>query len=182
MERIFFTSDLHLGHANVIRFQNRPFADVEEMNKTLICNYNSVVQKEDTVYILGDLAYRISADEANTLISRLNGRKYLILGNHDRQYDESLFEEITHYKEIHELGQQFILMHYPIMDWNRMRYGSIHLHGHIHSVGDEYNFENLINGIRRYDVGVDANNYYPVPIQKIIDFFDNEIGTEINNV
>ena len=121
MERIFFTSDLHLGHANVIRFQNRPFADVEEMNRTLICNYNSLVQKEDTVYILGDLAYRISADEANTLISRLNGRKYLILGNHDRQYDESLFEEITHYKEIHELGQQFVLMHYPIMDWRRMR-------------------------------------------------------------
>lgn len=118
------------------------------------------------------MAYRISLDEANKIISRLNGRKYLITGNHDKKYDESLFEEITVYKEIKWDGNNFILMHYPFMEWNKMYHGSYNLHGHIHSNGSEYNSRNAQEDIRRYDVGVDANNFFPVAITTIIDFFN----------
>ena len=72
---IYFTSDMHLGHKAVIRMQNRPFENVEEMNRILIDNYNSVVHKDDTVYILGDICYRISADSANDLIASLKEKK-----------------------------------------------------------------------------------------------------------
>ncbi len=169
---IYFTSDLHLGHENVIKFENRPFSNVTEMNCAIIANYNALVRPEDTVYILGDLAYRIELNEANKLISKLNGRKYLITGNHDKNYDESLFEEITVYKEIKYDGNNFILMHYPFMEWNKMYHGSYHLHGHIHSTGSDYNLDNKNKGIRRYDVGVDANNFYPIAITTIINFFN----------
>lgn len=171
---IYFTSDLHLGHENVIKFENRPFSDVNEMNRVLIVNYNSIVRPDDTVYILGDLAYRIPPDEANKMIAKLNGRKYLITGNHDKKYDESLFEEITAYKEIKYDGNNFVLMHYPIMEWNKMRYGSYHLHGHIHSEGMDYNLDNRNKNIRRYDVGTDANNYYPVSAASVVDFFNTK--------
>ena len=169
---IYFTSDLHLGHENVIKFQNRPFINIEEMNRVLICNYNSVVQPDDTVYILGDLAFKIPVDDANSLIAKLNGKKYLIRGNHDKRYDGSLFEEITDYKEIGEYSNHFILMHYPMLEWKRQHRGSIHLHGHMHNVGVDYNLECKSNGIRRYDVGIDANTFYPISITTIIDFMD----------
>jgi len=98
----YFTSDLHLGHANVIRFQNRPFVTVEEMNDRIIQNYNSIVHKNDLVYILGDLTYKISVEESNRLIQQLKGRKVLIRGNHDLKYDSHLFEDILDYKEFNQ--------------------------------------------------------------------------------
>lgn len=75
---IYFTSDLHLGHLTIIRMQNRPFTDVEDMNRVLISNYNSVVHKNDTVYILGDICHRLTVEQANSLISQLNGKIILI--------------------------------------------------------------------------------------------------------
>lgn len=169
---IYFTSDLHLGHENILRFANRPFDSVKEMNRTLIANYNALVREEDTVYILGDLTYRIPLTEAETLIAKLNGRKHLIKGNHDKNYDKSLFEEVVDYKQIHEYCRHFTLMHYPMLEWAKMRCGSIMLHGHIHNIGIDYNMECKKNNILRYDVGVDANNFYPVAITTILDFID----------
>lgn len=81
---IYFTSDLHLGHESILRFSKRPFRNTKEMNRTLIANYNALVRNEDTVYILGDLTYKIPVAEANRQISELNGKKYLIRGNHDK--------------------------------------------------------------------------------------------------
>lgn len=168
---IYFTSDLHLGHANAIRFTNRPFTDVRDMNRTLIVNYNAVVRPSDTVYLLGDLSYCISVREANALIAMLHGEKHLILGNHDAAYDPALFASVQQYAEISYARQRFVLMHYPILDWNHMRHGSIHVHGHIHSVGEEYNLPNQIASVRRYDAGVDANAFYPVSADAILRFF-----------
>lgn len=128
---IYFTSDLHLGHESVIRMQNRLFANADEMNHVLIENYNSVVHKGDTVYLLGDICFRIGVEKANELIAPL--------------------------------------MHYPMLAWPRSHYGSIMLHGHIHSDGS-YNMSNKEAGIKRYDVGVDANNYMPVSIRQIENF------------
>ncbi len=86
---IYFSSDLHLGHRSVIGFQNRPFENVEEMDNGIIHNFNSVVHRDDILYILGDLSYRIPESQANELIKRINGRKILIRGNHDGHYDKS---------------------------------------------------------------------------------------------
>ena len=94
IEMIYFTSNMHLGHEAVIHMCNRPFKNVEEMNRALIRNINSMVHKNDTVYLLGDATHRISLDEANDLISKLNGHKIRIRGNHDKKYDKSLFEGI----------------------------------------------------------------------------------------
>ena len=81
---IFFTADLHFGHKNIIRYCDRPFKDVAQMNSTLIKNYNEVVRPDDTCYILGDLAMGINSLELTKYIRRMNGRKILILGNHDK--------------------------------------------------------------------------------------------------
>ena len=114
---IYFSSDLHLGHRSVIGFQNRPFENVEEMDNGIIHNFNSVVHRDDILYILGDLSYRIPESQANELIKRINGRKILIRGNHDGHYDKSLFEEIYDYKEFKHEKIKYVLMHYPLMEW-----------------------------------------------------------------
>ncbi|MDY3974338.1 metallophosphoesterase [uncultured Veillonella sp.] len=169
---VYFTSDLHLGHRKVIRLQNRPFASLEEMNETLIKKYNSVVHKNDIVYILGDLTFRLGTNEANELIARLKGKKILVRGNHDRDdYDVSLFEEITDFKMFKYEHVTYSLIHYPMLEWKHSRHNrGINLHGHIHSDG-RYNEENIANGILRYDVGVEAHDYMPVSLEVIHEKF-----------
>ncbi len=168
---IYFTSDLHLGHNSILKFSNdRNFSSVDEMNKALIDNINCFVKKNDTLYLLGDIAYRIPKNEAEELISRINGKKIFIRGNHDDKYDPSLFEGIYDYLEYKQDHIRFCMMHYPLRSWHGMRHGSIQLHGHIHA-SKQYNLDNREKGIYQYDVGVDANDYYPVNINQIIDFF-----------
>lgn len=170
---IYFTSDLHLNHEAAIRMCNRPFETLEEMNLTLINNINAMVKKHDTLYILGDATYKGGLEDANKLISQINGKKILIRGNHDRKYDPTLFDDIRDFLEVHLgcSGQNYSisLMHYPMVEWPKSRHGSIHLHGHQHN-GPEYNQRMKEQGIRRYDVGVDANNYCPVSLQQILNF------------
>ena len=87
---IYFTADMHFGHKAIIRMQNRPFESVEEMDRVLLQNYNSIVRKEDTVYILGDICHHMSIEDADALIKKLNGKKYLIKGNHDRKEEQRM--------------------------------------------------------------------------------------------
>ena len=168
---IYFTSDLHLGHRGIITMQNRPFTTVEEMNRTLLANYNAFVSKNDTVYILGDICHHMPAEAANEIIRKMNGKKYLVSGNHDKGYDPGLFAEIRDFMTVSLNGVYFALMHYPMLSWPKKNSGSIQLHGHIHARA-EYNIQNRDDGIRRYDVGVDANDYYPVSLNTILDFFE----------
>ena len=103
---IYFTSDLHFDHANIIKLCNRPFNSVQEMNESIIYNWNNKVNFSDMVYILGDITMNKDPEVARKYIERLNGSKVLIQGNHDyfvknyraRRYD--FFEEVTFYKEI----------------------------------------------------------------------------------
>lgn len=151
--------------------QNRPFENIQEMNQILIQNYNAVVHKNDTVYILGDISHHLPMDRANELISRLNGKKILIKGNHDKKDDLELFEEICDFKTVSLNGLYFALMHYPMLSWPKSHHGSYMLHGHIHA-DESYNLQNREEGILRYDVGVDANQYCPVSVNHILQFFD----------
>lgn len=170
---IYFTADQHLGHRGIISMQNRPFDSVEEMNKTILTNYNAVVHKDDTVYILGDICHHMTTYAANEMIQKMNGKKYLISGNHDKNYDPSLFEDVRDFMTVSLNGQYFALMHYPMLSWPKKNSGSIQLHGHIHARMD-YNEQNREEGILRYDVGVDANNFYPISVKQIIDFFSTK--------
>lgn len=167
---IYFTSDLHLGHNSAIKMCERPFANIEEMNRTLINNINARVQKFDTLYVLGDIAYRTPVEEVNRMIAQMNGKKILIKGNHDKNYDPSLFEGIYDFLEIKVDGQSISLMHYPMVEWPKSFHGSLHLHGHQHNK-PEHNLKQKAQGILRYDVGVDANYYYPVALSEILKFF-----------
>ena len=171
---IYFTADLHFYHDKVIKFADRPFQNIEQMNKTLIKNWNSKIKSNDEIYILGDFTMKGHA-LAQEILYQLKGKKHLIKGNHDGfinspHFENYLFESISDYKEINYMNTQFILFHYPILEWDSFFRGSIHLHGHQHNHAD-YNLQNLQNGIRRYDVGVDANNMSPVSADEIIAFF-----------
>ncbi len=110
-------------------------------------------------------------EQANEIIRKMNGKKILIKGNHDKLYDENLFDEISDFITISSNGAYFALMHYPMLSWPKKDSGSIQLHGHIHT-RKEYNLQNKKDGIRRYDVGVDANNFYPVSVKQILEFFE----------
>lgn len=167
---IYFTADLHLGHRGIITSVDRPFDSVEAMNRTLIRNFNAVVTPRDTVYILGDLCHHLDLSERRRMAEKLHGRKILIRGNHDRDYGSGIFEEVLDFTTLSAEGHSFVLMHYPMLDWPKKKAGSIQLHGHIHSTGD-INAGNRAKGVFRYDVGVDANYYFPVSAKQIIDFF-----------
>ena len=185
---IYLTSDLHLGHSNIIKHCKRPFNSVQEMNDKLINNINNMVRPNDELYILGDL-YFGEKQTTNTFeyAKKIKCKHiHLIKGNHDMSIKDmnklneeyKVFETIKTYAEIKYNNSKFILCHYPFMDnaWNRAMHGSFDLHGHIHS-NNSYNEEQKNSGILRYDVGVDANDYYPVLLDNIIKFFE---GVSIN--
>lgn len=176
---IYFTADLHFYHDKVIKHTHRPFYDSEEMNRALIQNWNQIVKSYDEVYILGDVTMK-GAELATKVLRRLAGKKYLIRGNHDRfvdskEFDPSIFEWVRDYHELSCQNQKYILFHYPIEEWNGFFKNTIHLHGHQHN-HEDYNFQNLTAGIRRYDVGVDANQMKPVSIEDINAFFSIDPG------
>lgn len=173
---IYFTSDLHLGHHNIIKMQQRPFASTQEMNEALIATINQIVLPQDTLYILGDISHRLNTAEVEALVKRIRCHKVLIWGNHDKHtLDPRLFHHMDNYEELHVRynGRKylFVLSHYPFEHWNKEEGGSIHLHGHCHGNHD-YNLKQLEAHRLRYDVGVDANDYKPVSLADIIAFFD----------
>lgn len=107
---IFFISDTHFGHANIIRFCNRPFGTIEEMDEALVANWNGKVGGNDTVYFLGDLFFRASIDRVRDILGRLKGRKHLIIGNHDsswmtKELGDKYFVEIANYLDISNGGR-----------------------------------------------------------------------------
>lgn len=185
---LWFTSDPHINHENIIRYVPRPFANVQEMNEIIVTNINEKVRENDTLWILGDVA--MGRDKLQTTADFLSQLAcddiHLILGNHDprNRIDDLLacgFKTVSDYEEI-RLGskrQNAVLSHYPMASWNGRNHGSYMLHGHIHAL-PEYNVQNRENGYRRYDVGVDANGYSPVSAEDIIKFFDGmEVKSDI---
>ena len=167
---VHFTSDLHLGHRAVLTMCSRPFPSVEAMNAQLIENINERVGVNDTLWILGDVSYRIGRDAAENLLRQIRCRDLrLVRGNHDRDWsDKGLFAEICDYKELNLDGHRVCLMHYPIASCNGMHRGSVHLHGHSHNAPG-YNLANVADGRLLWDVGVDANGYAPISWEDIRD-------------
>ena len=171
-ERIFFTADTHFGHKNIIRYCKRPFVDVEEMNETLIDSWNSTVGKDDIVFHLGDFAMGGSA-EWSRFLKRLNGKIYLILGNHDMKTigkGFSRFELVTMQMLINIGGQRIYLNHYPFLCFGGAYRNTWQLFGHVHTSPyrtglDSSRLDYLFP--TQYDVGVDNNNYMPISFEQV---------------
>lgn len=131
-----YISDLHFCHTNVIRFDNRPFKNSEDMEQVLVRNWNSVTRQEDTVYILGDFCWG-KEPEWKRILAELNGNKVLIRGNHDlKEMSKGLkrmFQDIKDYKEVTDSGRHVIMCHYPILLYNSSYNPDCYmLCGHVH--------------------------------------------------
>ena len=159
MGNILFTSDTHFNHANIIKYCNRPYSSVEEMNQGLEEEWNKVVSTKDTIWHLGDVTWN------HFDLNRLNGQKKLIKGNHDHETQISgFFKEVYPYYELKGMlpkNRAIAMFHYPIESWNGKFHGALHFHGHAHGTTDN-------TGLLRFDMGVDCWDMKPVPIESVL--------------
>lgn len=181
---IYFTSDLHFFHANIIRFCDRPFSSVEEMNENMIKNWNETVAPDDIIYCLGDFSMAFRSVEVYT--PRLNGYKILIPGNHDfchnshkrarreglekwtNKYKECGWNEVHLHHKIEYNGVTINLSHMPyagdrfderFTKWRLIDEGEWLLHGHVH--------EKFLKAGKQINVGVDQHQFRPISIDHI---------------
>jgi len=177
---IWITSDSHFGHKNVIRYSNRPWDNVEDMNEGLIERWNSCVRKDDTVYHIGDFCLTVRVNLIDEWLGRLNGTIRLIRGNHDewvkryeRLKNKGKIKWIEDYKErrfvVRGEKRHLVMCHFPLLAWHQSHYGSFMLHGHCHSSLDHLN-----TNVRRLDVGVDGHNWYPWHLDEIITVLEDK--------
>ena len=169
---LWFVADTHFFHGNIIKHENRPWSTVEDMNEGLLRNINETVGLNDTLYVLGDFSFKEKQAQVWELRKRIICRNvHLVRGNHDCGWNgTNAFRSVSDYLEIKHGTYKLVLCHYPFESWNGSYRGwSIHLHGHSHNDA-EYNLANIEAGLLRFDVGVDANSYYPVSIEKVLDW------------
>lgn len=189
-QNIFFTSDTHFGHENIIKYCNRPFNSVEEMNDTLIKNWNSVVKENDIVFHLGDFGF-IGIQEFKRIKNQLNGKIYLITGNHDRKMLHNgvikflnLFEYIGPELYINIDGQKIYLNHKPYLCFDGS-YGRTdktwtwQLFGHVHSGPNTMtglDCQRLVHLFpTQYDVGVDNNSFTPISFERVKEIINEQL-------
>lgn len=154
----YYIADTHFGHSNILHFDHRPFADVYQMEESMIMLWNAAVRSNDTVYILGDFCWG-KADEWLRIIRQLNGTKVLIEGNHDlSSYPAELrnqFADITPFKEIVDNGKdnisrKVLLSHYPMPFYKRANNENYFmLCGHVHATAENDCLEKLIQELRK---------------------------------
>lgn len=169
---IYFISDTHFNHANIIKYCNRPFKTIQEMNEAIIKNWNSIVTSTDIIYHLGDLALG-RKEQIENIINKLNGKKYIVRGNHDRlgvkTYEELGFNVLKNAPiELEEY--KILLSHIPVPD-KQIPKGFINLHGHMHD-------KKLYECIEKYDsklysiekhinISCDVTDFRPISLQEI---------------
>lgn len=192
-KNIFFIGDFHIGHKNIIKFDDRPFADVDEMHAELIKRWNSVVESDDIVYYLGDLSF--CRDETTKwFINSIKGKIHFILGNHDKMRD---IIKLNRWESVHEYGteigvkdeddktrgshgyQQIIMCHYPILSWNKAHHSSYHLHGHSHgslmkTMPDYYKRKVM-------DVGCNCIDYTPISYTQVKEIMSKKIISVVDH-
>lgn len=171
---LFFTSDPHFGHKNIIKYCDRPFADVDEMNEAIIANWNAKVPTTGIVFVVGDFCMNCSVKSIVDIRKRLNGRIILIRGNHDDfiidvNKREQLFEAVYDRLDIrvmtnHEDATDYIdveLHHFPSLVWNNSHKGAWQAFGHCHSKRRIPH-----QSVFQHDVGMDGNNFTPLSFQE----------------
>ncbi len=195
----YYISDLHFccksqTKDGEVNYDNRPFVNLDEMHSYILQQWNAKINNGDTVYILGDMAFRYKGNDLIALVAQLRGKKVLLKGNHDDVSDyryKQLFHEICDYKELTEnvegKAYKLCLMHYPILMWNGQHNGTILLYGHTHNSVEDTFFQECIdrineseelslrrNGgktVRAYNVGCmkPYMNYEPRTLKEILE-------------
>lgn len=170
--KVFFTADTHFGHANVIKYCDRPYVNTDGMNADLITNWNSVVSKDDIVFHLGDVSFQKEFKDLSDTLHALNGKIFIVPGNHDsiqRLQHPSLQDKVTVLSPLFDVDIQvedekmrFVLCHYSMNVWNKSHYGAIQLYGHSHGTLPEQ------PNTRSMDVGVDCHNYTPISLDDVL--------------
>jgi len=189
---IYFTSDQHFGHANSIKFDNRPFRDLEHMHRVLINNYNAVVPENGVCYILGDFSM-MTSDKIKEIVSQLNGTKVFVLGNHDKKHTSMYnigFDVVVNSIDLYIAGERVTISHCPLrgikredvtgmkgavegdnwhgesrhLQFSVENQGQFCLHGHLHAPNGG---KSSVKQGRQWDIGVCGNNYTPINISKI---------------
>jgi calcineurin-like phosphoesterase family protein len=172
MSETYFTSDTHLNHFNIIEYCNRPFVSAQEMNEIIIANWNTIIRPSDTVYHLGDFGF---GEQCKKIFQRLNGQKFLIIGNHDRKevfgYGWGWVKDVYNAKID---GKNIWLSHYPHRSWPKSHRGSWHLFGHTHGRCEPYRLS--------FDIGVDSWGFFPVSFERVRkNIFNLEISNKEKN-
>lgn len=166
MGKIYVISDTHFNHKNIIEYCNRPYSSVEEMNKALIDNWNSVVTDDDTVFFLGDFCLG-NRDEVIKFGSQLKGNKILVIGNHDRvtttAYTEAGFKTIYKKPIIIRFDEFDITIEFSHAPQYHEDNQYPNIHGHVH--------DQVVNDAKHYCACVEANDYKPVLLDNIVKYF-----------
>lgn len=161
--KVWVIADPHFSHANIIKYENRPFKDIHHMNESIISNWNNVVSKEDKVFLLGDIGLG-KPEDMYKYLSRLNGNLVLILGNHDnknlRRWHEIGMTEVYKYPIVFD--SNFILSHEPVNTNSNF----VNIHGHVHSHSDYETW-----GENRFCACLERHNYTPVDYFKIKNYY-----------
>lgn len=179
-QKAWVTSDIHLYHKAVMSFcpdtrKRWSVTDVNEMTENIILDWNDEIDDDDLVFILGDVSFGSTTATAEAL-SRMNGKKILIIGNHDAKYlDKKLFtvwfDEMHHYLEVEYNKKKIVMCHFPIAEWNACHWGSIHLHGHLH--GNENGVVPQLHKFKCFDVGIDATGRIAVPLDEVLQWAES---------
>lgn len=162
MEQIFLIADLHFGHSSILRYENRPFKNVNEMNRELIKRWNSCVGDEDRIYVLGDVSM-LDMEETAALVKECKGRKSLIMGNHDIQFSQEEwrkigFEEVSPYPIL--IKEFYWLSHEPLYINRNMPYCNIFAHIHGNPQYRDYSEQGFC-------VSVERIGYQPISLEEI---------------
>jgi calcineurin-like phosphoesterase family protein len=173
----FFTSDLHISHKNILKYDNRPFKSIEEHDQELIININNKVSEKSCLFILGDVSMTSDMKYLGKLLSLIKCDMVLIKGNHDSHLKQSFISQYfindKDYLELRtEKAGKLILSHYPHYSWNGSHRGNIHLHGHMHTL------KPTLNG-KYFNVGVcNSDTYSPFSLDDILEVTNLQtIGT-----
>ena len=165
---IYYIADLHFGDERVMRLAGRPFADAAQMDREMTDRWNRRVTDEDEIYILGDFAY--SDEIACAVLRQLNGRKHLILGNHDSVLSKSLvlFESVGTITKISDDGKTVVLCHYPLLSYEDSIYGGYQVFGHIHNNPNDIATELQKQLVRSLHAGVDVTDFEPRTLNELM--------------
>lgn len=183
-KKIYWTSDSHFGHANIIKYCKRPFKDVIENDQELIRRWNEKIPEDGIVFHLGDVGFADS-NYMNEILEQLNGKIYLVIGNHDwrRIVKEQSwrFEDMTQQINMKIGDQHIILNHYPLLCFSgsyRTENPTWQLFGHVHtSPYDQSGLDNSRMNMlfpTQYDVGVDNNDFTPVSFNEVKEIINNQ--------
>lgn len=179
---IYFASDFHLHHKNIIRYSNRPFSCLREMNDNCFNSVNKIVKPEDTLVFLGDFMFAKDLYDIWEMWNHIKCNNIIwLMGNHDTaistdvanqmmssKHNRTPFIFTGHYYELRDKRGTFICSHYPMLSWNKENHGSYMLHGHCHA-----NLNHMNTNVRRMDVGYDSTKQWCISIDDVVKELQN---------